>query len=86
MDKSNKDFEDRRKFMILHINKVCRSPWSEEDDKKGKTIPVKWSNRMVALSVVPLFEEKGWVIKREVMLEKSGRSLILHVQRPPRPW
>ena len=85
MNESEKDFEIRRKLMILHINKVCREEWSLKDDKKGKTLRVRWSNRAPALSVLHLYEENGWIIKREALLEKSGRFLFITIKRPKKP-
>ena len=86
MDKSSTEFEDRRKFMILHINKVCRGEWTKKDEKNGKVIEVEWRNGPIALSVVPLYTEKGWLVTREVMIDKSGKILILRFNRPPKPW
>lgn len=79
------DDEARKKFIIIHINSVCRKPWSEKDQKRGKKISVSWENRKLAFEVLPLYREKGWIMSHEVMLDKSGRTLNIIVKRPEKP-
>ena len=80
----SKDFDDRRKFIILAINKKCREEWSNIDVKKGKVITIDWSYRRAALSVIPMYEEKGWLVSHEVMLDKTGRTFFVRIKRPDR--
>ena len=78
------DFDDRRKFIILAINKKCREEWSDNEAKKGKMISIDWAYGIAALSVIPMYEEKGWIMSHEVMLDKSGRTLFIRIKRPDR--
>ena len=83
MHKSEKDFEIQRKFMILKINKECRTEWTTRESKKGKVISVKWENRKVAYSLIPLYQDKGWIVSHEVMIDKTGRTFLINIKRPP---
>lgn len=75
--------EDRAKFLILQINQICRTAWTKKNEKYGKIVEIKWSDRNAALKVIPLYVSKGWIISHEVLLDKRGRTFIVKIKRPP---
>lgn len=77
---------DVRKFLVMHLNSIVKTTWTDEEQKKGKVVPIKWTQHKEALSIVPLYTDKGWIITHQVMLDHSGRTLILNIKRPPSPW
>ena len=81
--KDLQDPKDRAKFLILQINQVCRSPWSKKDEKYGKVVEIKWQDREVASKVIPMYTEKGWIVSKEILLDKRGRTVVVKIKRPP---
>ena len=76
---------DKKKFLIMHINRQCRSNWTPKEEKNGKDIEIKWSDVSAALKLLPLYTEKGWIVSHQVMLDKRGRTLIIKMKKPPKP-
>ena len=70
--------------LIKQLNKKLREPWSETDLLRGKQISVLWEDMEIGREVVPMFIDKGWVIKKkEALIEASGRKILLFITKPP---
>lgn len=84
--KTSQSVDDRKKFLILQINKMCRAVWSAKDQKSGKTIEIKWGDRKAARDVLPMYTAKGWIVSHEVLLDKRGRTVVVRIKRPPKEF
>jgi len=69
---------------IQQINYLLESSWSKKELRMGKVYELRWENISVAKSVIPLYVEKGWIIKKEAVLYGNDRSLLIYVLKPDR--
>ena len=81
--KTPQSIDDRKKFLIVQINKICRSTWTNRDERLGKCVEIKWDDRKAAREVIPMYTAKGWIVSHEVLLDKRGRTVVVRIKRPP---
>ncbi len=83
------DIEDlklKQRFLIKRANKVCKDYWSQRDLNKGKDVMFPWEYYEAALSVIPLYLEKGWLISKTAMLSSGPRMIVLNFRKPMEHW
>ena len=70
--------------MVREINNTVRRVWTQEELEGGKPLIFLWEDLDIVRKVIPLFVEKGWIIKKkQALCESSGRKIIVHITKPP---
>ena len=75
----------RRNTIVKQLNSTCRSFWTDSEVKFGKVAQIEWEYRREVLNLIPEYEAQGWILAHEVMLDKTGKFIIIRSKRPPSP-
>lgn len=73
MDKQN---------LVKIINNMLRSPWSEHDIKLGKDIKCMPSWMSALREIIPMYQERGWLVEKRVSITARSRHLSLNFKHP----
>ena len=85
MDLTAAEKRTRRNTVVKNLNTICRGYWTESEVKSGKVAKIDWEYRREVLQIVPEYEAQGWIVLHEVMLDKTGKTIIVRIKRPPAP-
>ncbi len=70
--------------MVKEINRIVREVWTPKELFHGKEIIFPWGELDIVKQVIPLFIEKGWLIKKkQALFESTGRKIVVHICKPP---
>lgn len=68
--------------LVKIINKILRDPWSIKDIKEGKDLQCMPAWTLSVKEVIPLYLEKGWLVKKKLAITSKGRHLSLNFKHP----
>lgn len=85
MDLSQAEKTIRRNTIVKRLNTICRAYWTSSEQKFGKVVEIEWNYRREVSQLIPEYEAQGWILMHEIMLDKTGKTIILRIKRPPEP-
>jgi hypothetical protein len=72
----------QKKDIVKIINQTLKNSWSADDIRNGKNIHCLPSWTTALRDVVPMYRDKGWVVKKLLSISTKGRKLTLNFKHP----
>jgi|1_EtaG_2_1085319.scaffolds.fasta_scaffold347195_1 hypothetical protein len=70
------------KELVQGLNYLLESFWTKKDLEVGKVYRVSWDDICAIKTVIPMYVDRGWIIKKEALLLGGSRDLLLYVLKP----
>jgi len=72
----------QKKDLVKIINEILRDPWSDADVRQGKDLKCMPAWIASLKEVIPMYEDRGWLVQKNLIITGKSRHLSLNFKHP----